>query len=107
MNEERSWSEEILYYHTGELPPRKDQLVAWRQTTKAIREGKLKQIPCVVCRNPKSEAHHEDYSKPLDVIWLCRRCHRAWHYLLEHPSFEVIERFRFFMENQNNGETDE
>lgn len=35
--------------------------------------------PCEICGDTKSEAHHDDYSKPLDVRWLCRRHHVEWH----------------------------
>jgi len=45
----------------------------------AKRDGKIVQQPCVKCGNPKSEAHHEDYSRPLDVTWLCFQCHRQVH----------------------------
>lgn len=44
-----------------------------------VYEGKLKKYPCVVCGNPKSQAHHEDYSKPLDIIWLCAQHHTDLH----------------------------
>ena len=42
----------------------------------AIKNGTLTRQPCRACGNPKTEAHHEDYSKPLDVVWLCRVHHR-------------------------------
>ncbi len=45
----------------------------------AIHNGKLKQLPCEKCGDLKSQGHHEDYSQPLDVIWLCSRHHTARH----------------------------
>jgi len=44
----------------------------------ALRAGKIKRQPCEVCGG-KAEGHHTDYSKPLDVKWLCRTHHRAAH----------------------------
>ena len=46
---------------------------------RAIRRGALQRGPCLVCGEAKTEAHHEDYSKPLDVLWLCRRHHLDLH----------------------------
>ena len=42
-----------------------------------IRSGRLKRsVFCEDCGLPaKTEGHHEDYSKPLEVDWLCRKCH--------------------------------
>lgn len=41
----------------------------------AIKYGKLFRLPCSICGNIKAQAHHEDYSKPLDVIWFCSKHH--------------------------------
>lgn len=45
----------------------------------AIRDGKLKREPCFMCGDEKVHGHHVDYSKPLDVIWLCPTCHKRIH----------------------------
>jgi len=46
---------------------------------KALDSGDLITEPCEICNSLKVEAHHEDYSKPLDVTWLCRTHHRERH----------------------------
>jgi hypothetical protein len=46
----------------------------------AIRDGRLIRQPCEVCGGTdKIHAHHEDYTKPFDVNWLCMAHHVARH----------------------------
>ena len=47
----------------------------------AIRDGKLlKPTECSECNATGTiQAHHCDYSKPLEVMWLCQICHIDWH----------------------------
>lgn len=54
----------------------------WARDTvaKAIVAGKLAKQPCEVCGTRKRvQAHHDDYSKPLDVRWLCIKHHKEHH----------------------------
>jgi len=44
----------------------------------AVRSGVLVKVPCA-CGDPVTQAHHDDYCRPLDVRWLCQKCHTAWH----------------------------
>lgn len=45
----------------------------------AIKSGNLERLPCEVCGNPRSQGHHDDYSKPIEVVWLCQRHHIERH----------------------------
>src|SRR5262252_1357455 len=45
----------------------------------ALRSGKLVQGPCEVCGAAKVHAHHDDYTKPLEVRWLCPEHHAQHH----------------------------
>jgi len=45
----------------------------------AVRSGRIKRLPCEICGSGKVHGHHEDYSKPLDVIWLCSIHHAQIH----------------------------
>lgn len=47
----------------------------------ALIAGRLVRQPCEVCGAEKAQAHHDDYSKPLDVRWLCRPHHDEHHAL--------------------------
>lgn len=45
----------------------------------AIRKGDLKRKPCCICLNAPAQGHHEDYGRPLEVVWLCAPHHRQLH----------------------------
>jgi hypothetical protein len=46
----------------------------------AVRYGRVQKQPCAVCGVVEGvEAHHDDYSKPLEVQWLCPAHHGGQH----------------------------
>ena len=45
----------------------------------AIRDGRLVHCPCEWCGFFYAQAHHFDYTKPLDVTWFCETCHATVH----------------------------
>jgi hypothetical protein len=46
----------------------------------AVRDGKLTRGLCAMCGSKNNiHAHHRDYRKPLDVVWLCAACHHRIH----------------------------
>jgi len=55
---------------------------AARSFLNAAIKGNILKRPenCSICfKECKAEAHHEDYLKPLEVIWVCRSCHGKKH----------------------------
>ncbi len=69
------------YYHYKLLQKQRYPEKYWaRETTRrAVKAGKIIKTPCVVCGEINVFAHHEDYSKPFEVVWLCRKHHREKH----------------------------
>jgi len=63
------------------------QRLKWKKKRKAsskfwakFKTGAIKKLPCEKCGTEKwVEAHHSDYNKPYEVIWLCSLHHKEWH----------------------------
>lgn len=53
----------------------KAQKNAHYRVAAAIHRGDLVVQPCELCGDRATVAHHDDYSEPLDVRWLCGPCH--------------------------------
>jgi hypothetical protein len=60
----------------------------------AIRDGKIQRgTRCAICGSRENiEAHHEDYRKPLEVIWLCKRDHwKADKHRRQRETFQILK----------------
>lgn len=54
---------------------------AWMTLNTALAEGRVTKTGCEVCGAEKVHGHHGDYTKPLEVRWLCP-LHHKWHHRL-------------------------
>jgi len=50
----------------------------------AIKTGKLTKEPCCMCGSIMVQAHHDDYSQPLEIMWLCAVHHKSRHAFLNY-----------------------
>ena len=58
----------------------KEKVKAHRKVQYALYKGNLLRKPCEICNKKKTEAHHDDYTKPFKVRWLCRLHHAEFHF---------------------------
>lgn len=83
MRPQVRYGEDNHFYRGG--PKASDP--AHNKVEKAVKRGDLIPQPCEACGAEYEfkdgrravQAHHDDYSKPLDVRWLCQRCHHEEH----------------------------
>ncbi len=91
MNERTLYMREYMraFNHRPHIAPR---LRARNTAAKARAKGMLTPQPCRDCGNLEVQMHHENYSKPLDVIWLCRSCHIKEHAKRKLPVGSITKR---------------
>ena len=59
----------------------KNKKIAEYTVTNAVRDGRLVKMPCICCGSTtRVHGHHEDYTKPLEVMWLCPKHHSILHF---------------------------
>ena len=69
-------SKENFNRQVNKFPEKNKARVSLRN---AVKQGKVDKLPCEVCGGKKPQGHHEDYSKPLEVTWLCQKHHSEIH----------------------------
>ena len=60
--------------HNNPEATRAHWILAWE-----VKQGRITPQPCEVCGKLNTGGHHDDYSKPLEVRWLCPYHHRKLH----------------------------
>ena len=70
------YRKQVLDRYSAKFPEKRK---AHHAVSNAVRDKRITKMPCEVCGNLVVEAHHDDYSKPLDVRWLCKKHHMELH----------------------------
>jgi predicted DNA-binding protein YlxM (UPF0122 family) len=75
-------------FHRGCLDDKTKKKRCQHLVEKAIAKGVLvNPNKCEICNEENIfkdgrsgiQAHHSDYDKPLEIQWLCQKCHHEWH----------------------------
>ena len=72
-------ADKFKIYHDNNRKRYPEKYKAREITRRAVKSGKIIKKCCKICKNINTEIHHPDYTKPLNVIWLCRKHHLALH----------------------------
>lgn len=78
-------AKQAAYYaaHRTELATYRADYQATHRTEQAAKQAAERAYPttqpCVICGKPGVERHHPNYNKPLEIVWLCRSCHKRLH----------------------------
>lgn len=65
---------------------------------RAKKRGDIIQQNCQHCNSEKSKATFKDYSKPLEVVWLCVRCRKQNLYQWEgNNNMAILKKIKAFM----------
>lgn len=73
-----NWHEHASVLRQTDLSRRKLKKAATVAVNNALRDGRIERAgQCHYCGSLETlTAHHWNYYRPLDVTWLCSRCHR-------------------------------
>lgn len=77
-NKTKKRKEQVRLYTKRAREKSPEKYRAHNLVASAIKRGLLaKPSVCSICGKAGIiHAHHEDYEKPLDIVWVCARCHR-------------------------------
>jgi hypothetical protein len=81
MNDERHRERTKAYVREYDNNREPLKAAARRAIALEILSGRMERGPCEVCGTTagRIDGHHDDYTKPLEVRWLCRMHHRQHH----------------------------